>query len=58
VTVALVGHEGSFVGSRTTLGCDPDTGITVAVHADVEDIGTTALAGTAIGLDGHAGGTA
>lgn len=49
-TPTLVGHDGSVVGSRTIVGYAPDTGVTVAVHANVEEIGTSALGRIAVGL--------
>jgi D-alanyl-D-alanine carboxypeptidase len=49
-TATLVGHDGSDIGSRTILGYAPDTGVTVAVHANVQEISSNALAGIAVGL--------
>jgi D-alanyl-D-alanine carboxypeptidase len=49
-TATLVGHEGSGIGSRTILGYAPDTGVTVAVHANVQEISSNALARIAVGL--------
>lgn len=49
-TATLVGHDGSGIGSRTILGYAPDTGVTVAVHANVQEISSNALARIAVGL--------
>lgn len=54
-TATLVGHEGSGVGSRTIVAYAPATGVTVAVHANVEEISTSALARIAVALAGLAG---
>jgi hypothetical protein len=48
--VTPVGHEGSLVGSRTLLGYASDGGVTVAVHANVEEISTADLASIAVRL--------
>jgi D-alanyl-D-alanine carboxypeptidase len=49
-TATLVGHDGSFVGSRTILGYAPDTGVTVTVHANVAEISMSTLSSIAIRL--------
>ncbi len=54
-TATLVGHDGSLVGSRTILGYHPDTGVIVAVHANVEEISSSALARIAVRLAALAG---
>jgi D-alanyl-D-alanine carboxypeptidase len=53
-TATLVGHDGSGIGSRTILGFAPDSGVTVAVHANVEEISSGALSRIAVALAGLA----
>ena len=57
-TATLVGHDGSGIGSRTILAYAADTGVTVAVHANVEEISTGSLARIAVALAGLARGPA
>jgi D-alanyl-D-alanine carboxypeptidase len=43
----LVGHDGSIIGGRTLLAVNPDTGVVIVIHANVQEITLHDLAGLA-----------